>query len=131
MKLNKIIVKKDVCFRVSIVIVFLSLLGLFIFKDYNKTWLQCLEIVGVYLAVAGIITILKGIEFAWLAPLLLALMPRFWGYMFLDSQNISFHSTFTISIFLGACLIKYFLKTANQEIKLGKNKMTYINSKKD
>ncbi|GFE71280.1 hypothetical protein [Chroococcus sp. FPU101] len=79
-----------------------------------------------YFAVAGIVAILAGIDFAWLGVLTLALFPSFWGYSFFNPKDIPFATLFTLSTFAGSCLLSHFFKT--EELKdspqIGLNKIT-------
>jgi hypothetical protein len=62
-----------------------------------------------YLAVAGIASILVGIESAWLAPIVLALMPRFWGHSFFNPKDVPFATLFTLATCLGAYLLDTYM----------------------
>lgn len=77
-----------------------------------------------YFSVAGIVAILAGLEFAWLAPITLALFPRFWGHSFFNPKDIPFAAMFTLATLLGACLVNYYLKANQENIKLGINRIT-------
>lgn len=79
-----------------------------------------------YASVAGITAILAGLEYAWFAPIVLALFPQFWGHSFFNPKDIPFATMFTLATFLGACLVSYYLKAESEGIKLriGVNKIT-------
>ncbi|MDJ0553305.1 MAG: hypothetical protein QNJ68_02455 [Microcoleaceae cyanobacterium MO_207.B10] len=77
-----------------------------------------------YFSVAGIVAILAGLEFAWLAPINLALFPRFWGHSFFNPKDIPFAAMFTLATLLGACLVNYYIKANQEDIKLGINRIT-------
>jgi hypothetical protein len=77
-----------------------------------------------YASIAGIVAIIANLESAWLAPLVLALFPRFWGNSFLNFDDISAIGVFTLATFLGACLIGFYLSAETQTTKIGKNKIT-------
>lgn len=77
-----------------------------------------------YFSVAGIVAILSGLEFAWLAPITLALFPSFWGHSFFNPKDIPFAAMFTLGTLLGAGLVNYYLKANREDIKLGINRIT-------
>jgi hypothetical protein len=74
-----------------------------------------------YVAVAGMVGILAGWDYAWIAPILLVLFPRFWGHRFFNPKDIPFAATFTLATWLGAYLIQTYLQTPSEPIKLKKN----------
>jgi len=76
-----------------------------------------------YLAVAGIVSIFCGFEYAWFGALSLAVMPIHWGYSFFNPKDTPFAAVFTLASLLGAYLINYYFQQ-DQEIKLGRNKAT-------
>lgn len=76
-----------------------------------------------YVAVAGMVGILCGVEWAWLGSIFLALFPRFWGHSFFNPKDIPFAAMFTICTFLGAYLIDNYLKV-DSHIKVGNNPIT-------
>ena len=76
-----------------------------------------------YGAVAGLVAILAGFEFAWLGPLVLLLIPRFWGHGFFNPKDIPLAMTFTLGTLLGAYLIRYF-HSQQRSLSLGLNKTT-------
>lgn len=63
-----------------------------------------------YLSVAAIVGVLCGWEYAWLAPIVLALFPRFWGHTFFNPKDIPFASLFTLCTYVGANLIDFYQK---------------------
>ena len=77
-----------------------------------------------YFSVAGIVGILVGIRFAWLGPITLALFPRFWGHSFFNPKDIPFAALFTLSTFLGAYLINFYLSTEAHEVKIKNFKLS-------
>lgn len=77
-----------------------------------------------YVAVAGIVGILAGWEYAWIAPPLLVLFPRFWGHGFFNPKDIPFAALFTLGTWLGAYLIDLYLQANPQDTRLGKNSLT-------
>ena len=76
-----------------------------------------------YGVVAGLVTILAGFEFAWLGPVVLLLIPRFWGHGFFNSKDIPLAMMFTLGTLLGAYLIRYFHRQQRSP-SLGLNKIT-------
>jgi|GEM_PF-1375906 len=62
-----------------------------------------------YLAVAEIVSIFCGAEYAWLGALSLALMPIHWGHSFFNPKDTPFAAMFTLSSLGGAYLINYYL----------------------
>lgn len=62
-----------------------------------------------YLAVAEIVSIFCGIEYAWLGALSLAVMPIHWGHSFFNPKDTPFAAMFTLSSLMGAYLINYYL----------------------
>ncbi len=92
-----------------------------------------------YLAVAEIVSIFCGAEYAWLGALSLALMPIHWGHSFFNPKDTPFAAMFTLSSLVGAYLINYYLGNNqngnnqddnnqgdrdHQKIKLGNNQAT-------
>ena len=77
-----------------------------------------------YVSVAGMVSILAGLESAWLGPVVLVLFPRFWGHSFFNPKDIPFAAMFALGNFLGVCLVGYYLKVGQKEIKLGINRLT-------
>jgi hypothetical protein len=63
-----------------------------------------------YIGVAGIVTILAGLEFSGLGVIILALFPAFWGHSFFNHKDIPFAAIFTLATFLGACLLDRYIK---------------------
>ncbi|NJL91184.1 MAG: hypothetical protein HC916_16440 [Coleofasciculaceae cyanobacterium SM2_1_6] len=62
-----------------------------------------------YLAVAEIVSIFCGREYAWLGALSLAVMPIHWGHGFFNPKDTPFAAMFTLSSLMGAYLINYYL----------------------
>jgi hypothetical protein len=77
-----------------------------------------------YIAVAGIVSILAGIEYAWLGAIILALFPRFWGHSFFNPKDIPLAAMFSLGTFLGACLVGYYLQIEAEKRQLGMNRIT-------
>lgn len=78
-----------------------------------------------YASVAGIVGILTNREYAWFGAVILAFFPRFWGHSFFNPKDIPFAAIFTLATFLGACLVGYYLKADQDDIKLGINRVTF------
>jgi len=78
-----------------------------------------------YLAVAGIVGILAGWDFAWLGAFMLVFFPRFWGHSFFNPKDIPFATVFTVSTVLGAYLINYYTNYRKNNNKIGLNKITF------
>lgn len=78
-----------------------------------------------YLSVAGIVGILCGWEYAWFAPIVLALFPRFWGHSFFNPKDIPFASLFTLSTYAGAHLLNHYHKN-QPELKLEFNQTHFF-----
>ena len=76
-----------------------------------------------YGAVAGLVAMLVGFEFAWLGPVVLLLIPRFWGHGFFNSKDIPLAMMFTLGTLLGAYLIRYF-HSQRRSLSIGLNKTT-------
>lgn len=68
-----------------------------------------------YGAVAALAGILAGWRAAWLAPLALALMPRFWGHSFFNPKDVPFAVGFTLATLAGAFLIRTLLEAPNDK----------------
>lgn len=58
-----------------------------------------------YGAVAGLVGLLCGWGYAWLGPLVLALLPRFWGHSFFNPKDVPFATGLTVASFAGALLL--------------------------
>lgn len=58
-----------------------------------------------YLSVAGGVRLLYGKQWAWLAPLVLVLLPRFWGHSFFNPKDVPFAALFTLCTCWGAFII--------------------------
>lgn len=89
-----------------------------------KHYLTFLLSLVTYLSLAGIVGILNGLSYAWVAPVVLALFPRFWGHSFFNPKDIPFAAMFTLGTFVGACLIGYYSQLSEKNIKLGTNHIT-------
>ena len=76
-----------------------------------------------YGAVAGIVAMLAGWEFSWVGPLVLLLIPRFWGNSFFNPKDIPLAAMFTLGTLLGAHLVRYYFST-NRCQSIGKNAIT-------
>ncbi len=50
-----------------------------------------------YISVAGLVAALCGARWAWLGPVVLALMPRFWGHSFFNPKDTPFAVGFTVA----------------------------------
>jgi hypothetical protein len=77
-----------------------------------------------YGAVAGLVSVLAGVEYAWLGPITLALFPRFWGHSFVNPKDIPLAAMLTLGTFAGVCLVGYFHKIADKTLSLGRNRPT-------
>ncbi|NEP72214.1 MAG: hypothetical protein F6K25_08925 [Okeania sp. SIO2G4] len=78
----------------------------------------CVSLIS-YLSVAGGITLLYGKKWAWLAPLMLALFPRFWGHSFFNPRDIPFAALFSLCIYLGAYIVEEIKQNSNSPFFLG------------
>jgi hypothetical protein len=76
-----------------------------------------------YISVAALVGILCGLEWAFLAPICLALFPRFWGHTFFNPKDPPFAAMFTLCTLAGAYLVDYYLKS-EERVKLGRNRLT-------
>jgi hypothetical protein len=72
-----------------------------------------------YIAVAGLVQILAGLDYAWLGSVTLALFPNFWGHSFFNPKDTPLAVLFTLGTLLGACLVGHFLKVQQSNIKVG------------
>lgn len=77
-----------------------------------------------YGAVAGLVAILCGADYAWFGAFTLVFFPLFWGHSFFNPKDPPFAALFTLTTLLGAYLINFYV-TANEPIKFGKNKATF------
>ncbi len=77
-----------------------------------------------YGAAAGIVSMLAGRAFAWLGPLILWLIPRFWGNSFFNPKDIPLAAMFTLGTLLGACLIRYYFAHDRRQAIVGINRFT-------
>jgi hypothetical protein len=55
-----------------------------------------------YVAVAGLVALMCGLRAAWLGPLVLALLPQFWGHGFFNPKDAPFAALFTCVTLAGA-----------------------------
>lgn len=76
-----------------------------------------------YGAVARLVGILCGAEYAWFGALTLVFFPTFWGHSFFNPKDPPFAAGFTLTTLLGAYLINFYFK-ADEPIKIGKNRAT-------
>lgn len=58
-----------------------------------------------YGSVAGIVATLTRLKYAWIAPIILALFPQFWGHSFFNPKDIPFAALFTLATCLGAYVV--------------------------
>jgi hypothetical protein len=78
-----------------------------------------------YIAVAGLVGILVGKQYAWFAPIVMALFPRFWGHSFFNPKDSPFAAMFTLGTLASAYLVAYYLDQENQnKTQLGLNRIT-------
>jgi len=78
-----------------------------------------------YISVAGLTWILAGKQYAWFAPIVLALIPRFWGHSFFNPKDIPFAAMLTLGTWVGTCLIGYYFKQEAQgKVIFGFNRIT-------
>jgi hypothetical protein len=77
-----------------------------------------------YGAVAGLVGIWAGMEYAWLGSITLALFPRFWGHSFVNPKDIPLAAVMALGTFLGVYLIGYFHRMAGKDLRLGINRTT-------
>ncbi|MEC4802886.1 MAG: hypothetical protein SAJ12_15550 [Jaaginema sp. PMC 1079.18] len=78
-----------------------------------------------YIAVAALVGILAGKQYAWFAPIILALFPRFWGHSFFNPKDIPFAAMFTLGTLASAYLVAYYLKQEEKnKTQFGANKIT-------
>jgi hypothetical protein len=76
-----------------------------------------------YVSVAGLIAILGGPRYAWIGPVALALLPRFWGHSFFSPKDIPFATLFAWSTLIGAHLIDRYLR-AGERLHAGLSQTT-------
>jgi hypothetical protein len=76
-----------------------------------------------YAAVAGLVGILCGADYAWFGALTLVFFPIFWGHSFFNPKDPPFAALFTLVTLAGAYLINFYVN-ANEPIHLGRNKAT-------
>jgi hypothetical protein len=77
-----------------------------------------------YGAVAGLVAILTGWEYAWLGPVILALFPRFWGHSFVNPKDIPLAAMMTLGTLMGVWLVGHFQQVSDKELRLVLNKTT-------
>lgn len=75
-----------------------------------------------YLAVAALVGIICGIQYAWFGALNLAFFPRFWGHSFFNFKDVPFATFFTISTLASAYLVNEYLKNSRGHV--GFNRLT-------
>jgi hypothetical protein len=76
-----------------------------------------------YAAVAGLVGILCGANYAWFGALTLFFFPAFWGHSFFNPKDPPFAAIFTLTTLLGAYLVNSYFKE-DEPIKIGKNRAT-------
>ncbi|MFC1975503.1 ABC transporter permease [Chloroflexota bacterium] len=76
-----------------------------------------------YISVAVITGIMCGWQYAWVAPIVLALFPRFWGHSFFNFKDIPFATLFIFSTCTGAYLVAEYIKKDNK-LRIGANRIT-------
>jgi hypothetical protein len=89
-----------------------------------KRVLRFLLALTTYAAVAGLVAVLVGWQYAWLGALLLALFPRFWGHSFINSKDIPLAAMITLGTLLGVCFIGYLQKHEKISLRIGFNPVT-------
>lgn len=89
---------------------------------HKHRFIFCLSLIT-YGAVAGLVSILAGIEYAWLGPSVLLFMPRFFGHSFFNSKDIPLAMMFTLGTLLGACLIRHYSRQ-QRSLSIGLNATT-------
>lgn len=78
-----------------------------------------------YISVAGLVWILAGKEYAWFAPIIMALFPRFWGHSFFNPKDIPFAAMFTLGTLVSAFFVNYYLhKEDRKQTQFGFNQIT-------
>lgn len=63
-----------------------------------------------YVSVSGITWILCGPSYAWVSPILLALLPRFWGHSFFNPKDPPFATLFILTTWLGSYLVAAYVR---------------------
>ncbi|MEC4986324.1 MAG: hypothetical protein SAJ37_05645 [Oscillatoria sp. PMC 1068.18] len=76
-----------------------------------------------YAAVACLVGILTGWNYAWFGAISLAFLPQFWGHSFFNPKDPPFAAIFTLTTLAGAYLVNYYLQT-DKKIKPGLNRTT-------
>jgi hypothetical protein len=89
-----------------------------------KRVLRFVLALATYAAVAGLVAILVGWQYAWLGALLLAFFPRFWGHGFINSKDIPLAAMMTLGTLFGVYLIDYLQKQEKISLKIGFNPVT-------
>lgn len=80
-----------------------------------------------YISVAGLVGILAGKQYAWFAPIIMALFPRFWGHSFFNPKDIPFAAMFTLGTLASAYLVAYYLKQEDKnKTQFGANQITLL-----
>ena len=87
-----------------------SLFSYFSDRVILKHYLNFLLSTIAYISVAGLCSILIGIEYAWFSPIVLALFPRFWGHSFFNPKDIPFAALFSLSTWVGCYLVDRYIK---------------------
>jgi hypothetical protein len=77
-----------------------------------------------YGAVAGLVAVLTGWEYAWLGPVTLALFPRFWGHGFVNPKDIPLAAMMTLGTLFGVWLVGHFQQVSEKALRLGLNRTT-------
>lgn len=77
-----------------------------------------------FAAVAGIVGILAGANYAWFGSIVFALFPTFWGHSFFNPKDIPFAAFFTVGTLLGAYLVNNYLNTDRTSQKIDFNRIT-------
>lgn len=75
-----------------------------------------------HISVAGLAGIYCGRKYAWLGPITLAFLPRFWGHSFFNFKDIPFAALFTLCAYAGAHLVVLYLREG--QARIGANRVT-------
>lgn len=86
-------------------------------KIYSKHTLTFLWTLLAYGSVAGLISLIYGRAYAWVAPLILALFPRFWAHSFFNPKDIPFAALFTLVTWIGVGIVEAFLGIKQKDVK--------------
>jgi uncharacterized protein YaiE (UPF0345 family) len=92
-------------------------------RMYLKHALTFLWSLLAYVAVAALVGLLCGWEYAWLGVIALALFPRFWGDSFFNPKDIPFAALLTLTTYLGSRLVARYTND-DQDTALGWNRVT-------